>query len=58
MIESAKQSGLNISHLFGSDIEEEFDDDLDLSEISRVSEQTWLREENLGSEFWDKLQKR
>jgi Mg2+/Co2+ transporter CorC len=55
IIGSAVESGLNVSKVFGSDIEEEFDEEEDLSEISRVSEQTWLREYNLGSEFWEKL---
>ena len=55
IIDSAVESGLNVSKLFGADIEEEFDEEMDLSEISRISEQTWLREDNLGSEFWSKL---
>lgn len=58
LINSALNTGLNVSNLFGSEINDEYEEDLDLSEISRVSEQTWLFEKDVGTDFWNDLQQR
>lgn len=58
IIESAKKSGLNISNLFGEDVYEQFQENVPLANISRVSHQTWLDASNLDNVFFDRLQRR
>lgn len=59
IIQSAIDNGLIMSELFGAEIENELSDDtIDKSDISRISDQTWLSKINLGEEFWYRLHKR
>ncbi|KAH3775970.1 hypothetical protein DPMN_177381 [Dreissena polymorpha] len=58
IIESAKNNGLNVSNLFGAEIQDELNSDIPLAEISRVSEQTWLQRSHLGEDFLNRLHKR
>ncbi|KAH3775959.1 hypothetical protein DPMN_177369 [Dreissena polymorpha] len=55
IIESAKNNGLNVSNLFGAEIQDELNSDIPLSEVTRVSEQTWLQRSHFGEEFWNRL---
>ncbi|WAR12123.1 hypothetical protein MAR_026303 [Mya arenaria] len=56
IIEAAKDNGLEMSALFGEDVEKQFDADLPLEKVTRVSQQTWLDGTHIGGEFWDRLQ--
>lgn len=58
IIKSAKKNGLDLSNLFGDDIHKEFAGETPLANISRVSQQTWLTEENLDKQFFRRLQER
>ncbi|XP_052818588.1 transmembrane prolyl 4-hydroxylase-like [Mya arenaria] len=58
IIEAAKDNGLEMSALFGEDVEKQFDADLPLEKVTRVSQQTWLDGTHIGGEFWDRLQTR
>ena len=56
-IEAGRQLGLETSGLFGADVDEEKKRKEDNSEITRISDQTWLRPNNLPG-IWDSLMKR
>lgn len=58
IIKSAKKNGLDLSNLFGDDIHKEFAGETPLANISRVSQQTWLTEDNLDKQFFRRLQER
>ena len=55
-IEAGRQLGLETSGLFGGEIAEEKKKE-DNSEITRISDQTWLRPNNLPG-LWESLMKR
>ena len=55
-IEAGRQLGLETSGLFGADINEDLSR-TDNSEITRISDQTWLRPTNLPG-LWESLMKR
>jgi len=54
----ATDSGLSASAIFGKDINEEYKNTVDKSDIPRVSDQAWLLEKHVGADFLGRLQTR
>lgn len=58
IVKSARAKGLGISKLFGAELENAEAQELNGSDISRISEQTWLFKQDVNETFYQSLQKR
>lgn len=59
IIKLAQYNSLEQSEVLGADIKDEYKtENIDISRITRVSEQTWLTEEEMPSKLWQNLTNR
>ena len=58
LMDAGLKLGLKTSGLFGKDINDEIQNTTDNSQITRISDQTWIKKANISPQLWKSLYRR